>query len=533
MSAQLVAGPRVDAWQDYAKATRGDYFAAWCGDELVHGGDFENEPFVLEEWQRALMNEALALRDWRLDDDGELAAWLPYWRTFGAVVPRGNGKSPLIAAMAIDHLFAWLSDPRVFIAASDEKQARLLFEYVCHYLRSGSHPWQEGVDFVIRETVGEVSLVAREGFIKTIATNKPGGLHGERPSLAICDELHEWRTGTQRRSYDAIVTGARKRPGGQVVIITTAGEAGERATSLLGTLVDATHERGQTEQVHRALRISRLHESRTIVAEWSAPTQDPDNIDAIKLANPASWRTEAELAEAAAAPDITPQTFLQFYGNVWSESKDAWIKRAVWGQMRVDELAPASGTPIMVGIDAATTEDCTAVAWSWRLPGDRVAVACHVWAAKHGNAAHVFSPGGAIDKRCVIPFIRDVLVAERGLVVEEIVTDPARFDTEARMLEEEGFLVAPLWGKAALRSMAWTHWYGAVTHGRLAHDGDAVLAEHVCGAEAVMAEHGWHVTKLKQRRAQKIDALVAAAMATWRWSVHHEDDGEILMEVWE
>jgi phage terminase large subunit-like protein len=135
VSAQLVAGPRVDAWQDYAKATRGDYFAAWCGDELVHGGDFENEPFVLEEWQRALMNEALALRDWRLDDDGELAAWLPYWRTFGAVVPRGNGKSPLIAAMAIDHLFAWLSDPRVFIAASDEKQARLLFEYVCHYLR--------------------------------------------------------------------------------------------------------------------------------------------------------------------------------------------------------------------------------------------------------------------------------------------------------------------------------------------------------------------------------------------------------------
>mgnify|MGYP000523486746 CR=1 FL=1 len=63
------------------------------------------------------------------------------------------------------------------------------------------------------------------------------------------------------------------------------------------------------------------------------------------------------------------------------------------------------------------------------------------------EARGTISPGGAIDKRCVIPFIRDVLVAERGLVVVEVVTDPARFDTEARMLEEEGFDVAPLWGK--------------------------------------------------------------------------------------
>lgn len=532
VAVEAYVGPRVDAWRDYARATRGDYFAGWAAESLVHAGDFEGDPFALEPWQHAVVNELLALREWELDADGELRWWQPYWRTAGVILPRGCGKSPLIAAVAIDHLFNWLADPRVFIAAADEKQADLLFEYVTHYLRS-CDDWEEGVDYVVREHVGEIALVGREGFIRRIATNKSSGLHGERPTLVICDELHEWSTPTQRRAYAAIVTGARKRRGGQVIVISTAGEAGERETSLLGMLVDGTHGRGETETVHAALRISRHAESRTLIFEWSAPTQDPDDLDAIKLANPASWRTVDELAEAAQAIDITPQTFLQFYGNVWSESKDAWIKRAVWGQMRVDELAPAPGTPIVVGIDAATSEDCTAVAWAWRVDDERIGVACHVWAAKHGNAAHVFSPGGAIDKRCVIPFIRDVLVAERGMVVVEVVTDPARFDTEARMLEEEGFDVAPLWGKGALRSMAWTHWYGAVTHGRLVHDGDAILAEHVCGAEATMAENGWHVTKLKQRRAQKIDALVAAAMATWRVSVQHDDEGEILMEVWD
>lgn len=532
MTAATLAGPRLEAWRDYAKATRGDYFAAWCAESLVHGGDFDGAPFELEEWQRALMNEALALREWTLDADGELDAWLPYWRTFGAVVPRGNGKSPLIAAMAIDHLFNWPADPRVFIAASDEKQADLLFEYVCHYLRS-SPDWDEGADYVIREYVGEISLVGRPGFIRRIATNKPGGLHGERPSLAICDELHEWRTGTQRRSYEAIVTGARKRRGGQVVVITTAGEAGERESSLLGVLVDATQQRGDSETVHAALTIARHHQSRTMIAEWSAPTQDPDDLDAIKLANPASWRTRIDLAEAAVAPDITPQTFLQFYGNVWSESKDAWIKRATWGALRVDGAAPPPGTPIVVGIDAATSEDCTAVAWAWRVDEERIGVAAHVWAAKHGNAAHVFAPGGAIDKRCVIPFIRDELVDARGLVVQEVVIDPAFFDTERRMLEEEGFDVADAWGKRALRSMAWTHWYGRVTHGRLLHDGDAVLAEHVCGAQASMEDGGWRVSKLRQRRAQKIDALVACAMAAWRCDVSAGHEDEILMEVWD
>ena len=34
-----------------------------------------------------------------------------------------------------------------------------------------------------------------------------------------------------------------------------------------------------------------------------------------------------------------------------------------------------------------------------------------------------------------------------------------------------------------------------------------------------MTDFGWKVEKLRQRRAQKIDALVAAAMAAWRCRV--------------
>lgn len=523
--------PRLDAWQDYARATRGDYFAEWCAASLTHGGDFEGRPFVVDPWQHAVVNEALALRSWTETDDGELDTWQPYWRTVAAVVPRGNGKSPLVAALVIDHLFEGPADPRVFLAASVDKQADLLFEYVVAYLRS-CPDYDEDVDYVVREYAGEIELIGRPGFVKRIATNKPVGLHGERPSLVVCDELHEWTAPVHRRSYAALASGALKRPVCQLVVISTAAEAGQRQSGLLGSLVDSIHTAGETETVHAALRISRDHRGRSIVFEWSAPTQDPEDHATIKMANPASWVTVEKLAESAASPMLTPGQYLQFFGNVWSEAAETWIPRAVWDGMRVDLLEPAPGSRVWVGIDAATTEDCTAVAWAWRLDDDRIGVACHVWAAKHGNAAHVFVPGGAIDKRCVVPFLCDVLAAERGLDIVEVVADPNRFDSEMRMIGEAGFDVSDAWSRAAHRSMAWSHLYGRVQLGRFAHDGDAVLAEHVSGAQARMGEFGWHVEKLRQRRAQKIDALVAAAMAAWRCDVA-PDDQDIVMEVWD
>lgn len=516
---ERVAGPRLDAWQDYAPATRGPGFAEYCS-TLQHAGDFEGDPFVLEPWQRAIANEILAVRDGALAADG---SWLPWWRSVAVVIPRGNGKSPLIAAMAVDHLFNWPHDPRVFIGASDEAQARLLFEFTVGYLRSDD-ALVEGVDYVVRDYVGEISLVDRPGFIRTVATNKPGGLHGERPTLALLDELHEWRTPTQLRSHTAIVSGAKKRRGSQVIAISTAGEVGDRDTGLLGVLVDTTHQRGETEQVHAALRISRDHASRSIVFEWSAPTQDPEDIDAIKLANPASWRTVEDLVETSKSPDLTPQAFLQLFANVWSESADAWIKRGTWGSMLIDGAAAPRGAKVWVGVDAATTDDCTAAAWAWHAGDGRIGIAAHVWSAKHGNAAHELVDGGAIDTRCVVGFVRDHLAGELGLEVVEVVYDKNRFEVVASMLSDEGFDVADAWTQGANRSRAWTHFYGAVRLGELVHDGDQVLAEHVCGAQAQMTDQGWKVSKLRQRRSQKIDALVAAAMAAWRCGTTTPDE---------
>lgn len=486
---------------EYAVATQGEHFAWWAENYCEQSVDvFAGEPLALEQWQRDFLDEALAT-----DEDGT-----PVWASVCAVLPRKQGKTTLLAAYALWHLLEHEGAPEILLAASSDKQAGRLFDAAQSFAKRNAFLRNQ---VHVRDYIGEITRVDGQGKIIRLSSD-PERLHGYNPSLVIVDELHAWQAPRLRRAWAALTTAGGARKSAQVFTITTAGETHTRETSILGRLIDGNERQGEVEKKD-ALTISRNFAGRTLVWKYEAKTTDPFDTTAIKAANPASWITEEYLAKQAANPELSPDEFLQLHACVWSSgSRRAWIPRGQWQQLEVPDLVVPEGAEVFVGIDAALNDDCTAIAWAWRIPDtERIGIKCHVIGARRGVPCHELVAERSMDPRIALEVVHDLA---KKYDVREVAYDPNRFELAARMLDEDGFQIADAWGKRANQTRAWAAWYDGVTTQRLAHDGDLVLAEHVTHAEAEHAEAGWRVRKIRGQGRVKIDALVAAAMASWR-----------------
>ncbi len=495
------------------KPSYGDHFAAWCEHYLTHSVDqFAGTPFVLEQWQRDFMLEALAV-----DEHGDFS-----WQSVCLLVSRKNGKTALLAAYALWHLLETDGSPEILLAAASDKQAGRLFDAVVAYVRN-SPELAERV--IVRGYIGEISRTDGRGKILRMSSS-PERLHGYGPSLVICDEVAQWVTPNLRKAWAALTTGGGARRSAQTFTITTAGESHTRESGILGRLVDGNERQGEVEK-DNALTISRNFQGRTLVYRYEAQTNDPQETTKIKAANPASWVSEEFLARQAANPEISPDEFLQLHACVWTDgSRRAWIKRAAWQSLEVPDLIVPEGAELFVGVDSALTDDTTAVAWAWRIPdSDRIGVKCHVIGARRGVACHELVAERTMDPRIAIEVIERLA---KDHPIREVAYDPNRFELAARMLDEKGFRVADAWGKRANQTRAWAALFDNVQTGRIAHDGDLVLAEHVTHAEAEHTEFGWKVRKIRGQGLVKIDALVAAAIATWRCQMEGDSADYVL-----
>ena len=97
------------------------------------------------------------------------------------LLPRGNGKSTLLAAIALWHLLS-AKQPQVAVGAASRDQAAVLFDIA---RGMASHPAIPRVEITRRE-------IARGGYLKVVASDGPRQ-HGLILSLAVVDELHAHR----------------------------------------------------------------------------------------------------------------------------------------------------------------------------------------------------------------------------------------------------------------------------------------------------------------------------------------------------
>ena len=480
----------------YGVFTRADDFAWWCEQNLVQSVDrFAGLPLLLEPWQLTFLEEALAL-------DGER---LPYWQLVVLVVARKNGKTALLAAYSLYHLLEDEGSPEILLAASSDKQAGRLFDAAVAFVRRNP---VLGERLHVREYVGEIARSDGRGKLLRMASD-PNRAHGYSPSLVVCDELHAWTTPSLRKAWGAFTTGGGARRNTQVFAITTAGEAHERETGVLGRLIDGNQKHGQPES-RPGLTVSRNHDSRVLVYNHSAPTSDRHDIAALKLANPASWISEDYLRQQAQSDALSDAEVLQLHGCVWAAGADAWITADAWARCHQEGVLIPDGSQVCVGVDVALVHDTTAVAVAWQRDDGRIVVEATVFAADRNAVADHYQQGPSLDLEQIEQHIRSL---GNRFQIMEIAYDPRFFERSAQLLADH-YLVFPLHQSSAPMADAYQAFYASVMEGRLCHAGGRTLTAHVMATAAEKTDRGWKIRKMRQ--SQRIDATVATVIASWR-----------------
>jgi phage terminase large subunit-like protein len=387
------------------------------------------------------------------------------------LLPRGNGKSCLIAALAVHHL---LTERRaaVYVAASSREQASVVFAYARDFAR---HP-------AVSEhlTVRHLELRTPDGGqLRVLASDAPK-LHGLTPSLCVIDELHAHASD---EVYLSLRTALAKRPGARMVTITTAGHGADSPLGKLRrrALASPTIERKGALTIAPGGTVDML--------EWAVPEKLP--LTTAKRANPASWLTAAALeAQRAALPEAA---FRRYHCGQWVQTESPIFPAGAW-QACVDQNGSGliePGARIWVGIDAGKGLSDTAIVWC----DAELNVGCEI-----------------LEGERAVSDITDVIdELARTYEVAELVCDPWHVaGALSQAWEARGLLVVE-WPQFESRLIpASRRLHEAVAEGRLRHPDDPILNSHVEGSIARQTRRGWRVDKAKGRKNDGVIALLMA-----------------------
>lgn len=394
------------------------------------------------------------------------------------LIPRGNGKTTLLAAFALYHLFA-NTHPQIAIGAASREQAGTLFEFARAMV---AHPTlSKRVDVTRRE----IRRRDGNGWLRVVASDGPKQ-HGLVLSLAIVDELHAHR---DDELYIALRTGMMKRPDAKIVTISTAGVGAESA---LGTL----HARAVKGDVTRSGAMTTAISANLGMLEWALDEKaDIDDMAVVKSANPASWLTEQLLSEQREA--VHEIAFRRYHCNQWVDSHAPWITADVWDACaEKPEMPPRSD--VVLGIDAAVRHDSACVATVRRDAGGVCHAEFEVWEPTRERD---------IELEQLVEFVR---AQARKHNVTAVAFDPYFFIHAAQRLDSEGIPMIE-WRQDHSRMVPATQTLSElISRGKLRHGGHPTARSHALNAEVQETDRG---IRIKKRGRERNDCAIALAMA--------------------
>lgn len=151
-------------------------------------GALAGQPFRLERWQQAFVANLIGWK--RRDQQGRVVR---RYREAFLYVPRKNGKTPLVAGIA---LYIFFCDPELgqqdFIAAGDREQASMLFRQAKGMVEQSPELSAACKIYGGGSSAGQSKSIVRESdgsFLRVISADAHTK-HGGNPHLIIVDELH-------------------------------------------------------------------------------------------------------------------------------------------------------------------------------------------------------------------------------------------------------------------------------------------------------------------------------------------------------
>jgi len=404
----------------------------------------------------------------------------------GMLVPRGNGKSTFLGAVATHATFDpdESGAPQVPIVATTLQQANRATYGVALAMINTMPELQSRS--VIYSGVGymKVSVPFTGGEMFPIS-NDPDGLQGLDPSLAVCDELGFMPI----ESWDSLLLASGKRPRSLVVGIGTPGFDRDNAL---------WHLRHQVREgsVLPGFRFT----------EFSAPEGcDIRDEDEWRAANPALGEGYMNLDALRTAVALSPEAHFRIFRlGQWVDGAESWLGpdgRKLWDDL-TDPYEFVLGAETWVGIDVGLKRDSTAVVTMQRRPDGRLHAKCRLW---------VPSASEPVDVTDVMHYLRQL---DAAYDLAEVSYDPRFFDVPAKMLEDEGLTMIEVPQSVEYMTPAVGSAFEMIKRGELSHDGDPAFAMHVLDAVPRFNERGFTLAKGKSKG--RIDAAVALCLASDR-----------------
>jgi phage terminase large subunit-like protein len=389
------------------------------------------------------------------------------------LLPRGNGKTTLMAALALHHLLTHPA-PRIYCGAASVAQARILFEAA----RDLSRKLPNADERVVVRSL-ELRQAEGGGVLRMIPADGPR-THGLTPTLAILDELWAHRDAAL---LESMLSALIKHPDAKLVVISTADIGEDRPLVKL---------RARALSLPKVARRGPLvecegDELRALLWEV-ADDIDADDIGAVAAVNPASWITEAGLRRQREA--LPEGAFLRFHANARVQREGAWLPAGAW-QRCVGEPRFELGERIWLALDVGGAESATALVWI----SESLHVGCWIG---YGDEA-IF---GALDR------IREL---REDYFAVELCADPWRAKQAMMELEREGMRCVELPQTDVRICPASQRLRSAIVEQRLTLPHDAELSRHAANAVQRHVRRGWRLDK--PDRTSPIDGVISLAMA--------------------
>lgn len=430
----------------------------------------------------------MRLRPWQVELCASVLDAEPRPRLAGWMMPRGQGKSTLVAAMGLYDLMLGEEGASVVVAAMDERQAGIVFGIAARMVELDEELSHRVQVYRDRLTVPE------RGASFTCLPAEPRRLEGLDFTLAILDEAGV----ASRDVYEVLALAQGKRETSTLLGIGTPGP--NPHDSVLSDMRD--YARAHPEDASFVWR------------EFSAASFIDHPVDCEhcwELANPALGDfLHRDAMTALLPPKMREATFrrarlCQFV----TAQEGAFLPESTWEHLNTGEdIEP--GTDVVIALDGSFNSDATALLIST------------VSARPHFDVLGLWEPPtGDADYRVPVAEVEDVIrAAARQYRVVEVIADPFRWTRTLQALESEGLPVVEFPHSTSRLTAATTDLYKAAIAGELSHSGNPDLARHIGNAVVTEDARGVRLDKGKRNSTRRIDlaacAVMAHSRATWR-----------------
>lgn len=394
---------------------------------------------VAEPWQL----EDFAALD-ALNDDGTHTYRHAYLER-----PRGHAKTFDLGSEAVAELILGRPRQKLYVAATDTDQARLLFDDVAEKLER--HSLLRRLVKIKKDTI---VVPETKSQLKVLSADAPSA-YGLRPDWIAVDELAEW---TRRGLWDSLWSATGKRPQTRMFVISS---AGWDKTSI------AWEVRNNAEQE----------------ADWYLKSRGQC----------ASWISAAWLRQQERT--LPRHVFARLHLNQWVEGVGAWLTADEVDSVFGDFEQPTSGTAV-VSLDLGISNDRTAVAAA-RLVGDTVVVTeLRTWQG---------TPGKKVDLDAVQSEVARLCATYRA----PLIYDPYQAVLLAQQLKKAGIDVVEFAFTATNRRAMFGALLELVRMKRIRARPDDELRRELLGLELNDRSGG----RVDHRKSQHDDMVVAVALA--------------------